>query len=552
MFLRASVQRRKDGTKLTHFQIAESVWNREKQRSDTRIIFNCGRADDAEVIDRLGRLARSILRRLSPEELVAGRPEWRVVDAWPYGDTYAVDMLWRRLGIREVLQKVLRGRRFEFDVERALFALVANRICAPCSKLYCWEQWLRADVRLEGADGLALHHLYRAMDVLVEYIDDIERELFFRVSNLLNLDVELVFYDTTSLHFETDEEDDEPGAEEGPEALRKRGYSKNGRGDAPQVVIGMAVTRDGFPVRHWVFPGNTVDVTTVERVREELRGWKLSRCVFVGDAGMVSQDNLRMLARGGGRYIVSVPIRREKEVTSEVLGRAGRYKPVAENLRVKEVVIGDGERRRRYVVCHNPLEAERQKAHRDELLAHLDAELESLKHVDGEAHSAHVCRLRSSKRYGKYLRFSKGGRPAIDRARVREEERLDGKFVVHSNDDTLTPEDMALGYKQLMRAEQAWRTMKSGLSMRPVYHRAPHRIRAHIALNVLALLIERTAEHACGDTWRNIGDALRQVKLVELSGPDGAILQTTEPGEKASKVLKLLGIDNPPLVVSLG
>jgi hypothetical protein len=114
MFLRTSVQRRKDGTKLTHFQIAESVWNREKQRSDTRIIFNCGRADDAEVIDRLGRLARSILRRLSPEELVAGRPEWRVVDAWPYGDTYAVDMLWRRLGIREVLQKVLRGRP-EFD-----------------------------------------------------------------------------------------------------------------------------------------------------------------------------------------------------------------------------------------------------------------------------------------------------------------------------------------------------------------------------------------------------------------------------------------------------
>lgn len=548
MYLRTSVQRRKDGTRLTHLQIAESVWNRDKQRSDTRILFNCGRAEDPAVVDRLRRLASSILRRVSPEAIVADRPEWRVIDGWPYGDTYVVDALWRRLGVREVLREVLRGRRFEFDVERALFALVANRVCAPCSKLYCYEQWLRADVRLEGTDELALHHLYRAMDVLVEHIDDIERELFFRVSNLLNLDVELIFYDTTSLHFEVDDEDDDADGE----ALRKRGYSKNGRGDAPQVVIGLAVTRDGFPVRHWVFPGNTVDVTTVARVREELRGWKLSRCVFVGDAGMVSQDNLTLLARGGGRYIVSVPIRREKAVAVDVLSRAGRYKTVASNLRVKEVVLGDGERRKRYIVCHNPLEAMRQKQHRDELLAHLEAELESLRHVDGEAHSKRVCQLRSSKRYGKYLRFSKTGRPAINRAKVREQERLDGKFVVHSNDDTLTPEDMALGYKQLMRAEQAWRTMKSGLSMRPIFHRAPHRIRAHIALNVLGLLIERTAEKACGDTWRNLRDALRQVKLVELSGPDGRVRQTTEPGEKVCKVLKSLGIKNPPLLLDVG
>jgi len=166
-----------------------------------------------------------------------------------------------------------------------------------------------------------------------------------------------VFYDTTSLHFEIDEEDEAPAASDvdgepsggqvEDKPLRKRGYSKNGRGDKPQVVVGLAVTRDGLPVRHWVFPGNTVDVSTVARVKEDLRGWKLGRCVFVGDAGMVSKDNLRKLSLGGGKYIVSMPVIAGGEVAEKVMSRAGRFKTVADNLRVKEVVVGDGERRRR-------------------------------------------------------------------------------------------------------------------------------------------------------------------------------------------------------------
>jgi len=205
----------------------------------------------------------------------------------------------------------------------------------------------------------------------------------------LNLDVDLIFYDTTSLHFEVDDEDRGLAPDDGVRgteaagakqylAPRKRGHSKNGRGDAPQIVVGLAVTRDGFPVRHWVFPGNTVDVSTVEQVKADLRGWQLSRCLFVGDAGMVSQANLKMLSRGGGKYIVCMPMRRGDEVTEEVLARPGRYRAVADNLRVKEVVVGDGERRRRYIVCYNPQEAERSRAHRAELLTELEAELASL------------------------------------------------------------------------------------------------------------------------------------------------------------------------------
>lgn len=556
MHLRITKQRRADGSYLSHMQIVESVWNPNKKRSDKRVIHNCGRADDPDVAERMKQLARSILRRCAPEEIVQDNPLWKIEGAWPYGDLYVLEAIWKRLGIPDVITKQAKDRKLGFSVERALFAMVANRACAPSSKLYCYEQWLRDDVHIEGTERLGLQHLYRAMDFLEANKDAIEKEIFFQTSSLLNLDVDVVFYDTTSLHFEVDQEDEGCGEEDlvgGSKAAggkkykapRKRGYSKNGRGDVPQIVIGLAVTRDGLPVRHWIFPGNTVDVKTVAQVKEDLRGWQLSRCLFVGDGGMVSEENLKTLRLGGGKYIVCMPMRRGDEVTKQVLTRRGRYKRIAENLRVKEVTIGDGERRRRYVVCHNPEEERRQRQHRAAVLAELEAELASLRLLDSGGHTKRVCQLRASGRYGRYIKLDSKGQPQLDRSKVRDAEKLDGKFVVHSNDDTLTSEDMALGYKQLMRVEEAWRTLKSGLKMRPVFHWAPHRIHAHVALTVLALLLERVIERACADTWRNIRDDLRQIKLVELFSPNGEVLQITEPGHSASNRLKTLKIDPP-------
>ena len=557
MYLRETRQKRVDGSVLTHLQLAESVWDPAKGQSKINIVYNCGRADDPEVAERLRRLARSILRRCSPEEVVAEDASWNLIDAWPYGDLYVLEQLWRRLGFDEVIAEVVGKRKLGFAVERALFAMVANRACAPSSKLYCYERWLSEDVCIEGAEVLALHHLYRAMDFVEENKVVLEEALYFRMADLLSLDVELIFYDTTSLHFEVDEEDSGAGEEDEMygsvaaghkryRALRKRGKAKNGRDDAPQIVVGLAVTRDGFPVRHWVFPGNTVDVTTVEQVKRDLKGWQLTRCVFVGDAGMVSEKNLKSLARGGGKYIVCMPVQPGGEVATQVVNRPGRYQEVSENLRVKEVVVGDGERRRRYVVCHNPQEAQRQRLHREQVLEQLNAELDSLRHQAGKTHTKRVCELRASGRYGRYLRLTRTGKPAIDQARVKTLARLDGKFIVHSNDDTLSAEDMALGYKQLQRVEEAWRTLKSGLKLRPVFHWAPHRIHAHVALTVYALLLERVAEHACGDTWRNIRDDLKQIKLAQLSSPNGTVWQVTEPAQNAAKRLKSLQINKPP------
>jgi len=561
MFLRETTRKNKDGSTVSYLQLAVSEWDRQRQRPVSRIVYSFGRTDEPKVIERLRRLARGILQRCSPEELVAERPDWQVVNAWPYGPIHVLEALWQRLGLAEIIHRHAGQSRLEFDVERALFAMVANRALAPCSKLYCWQQWLSEDVWIARTRDLQLQHLYRALDFLKQNRLSLEKEIFFRVSDLLNLEVNLIFYDTTSLHFEIDEEDEGFGEHDevrGSQASggkqyaapRKRGYAKNGRSDVPQIVVGLAVTRDGLPVRHWIFFGNTVDVTTVKQVKQDLQGWQLGRCVFVGDAGTVSADNLERLALGGGKYITCMPVVRGGEVEREVLTMPGRYREVTENLRVKEVIVGDGERRRRYVVCHNPEEERRQQRHRRKVLEELAAELSSLRDCrDGDGHSKRACELRASRRYGRYLRQLKSGHLKIDRAAIRQAEKRDGRFVVHSNDDTLSPEDLALGYKQLMRVEQAWRTLKSSLKLRPVYHWAPHRIHAHVSLTVLALLLERVAEVGCQDTWRNIRDDLGQIKVAQLLGPEGELWQVTEPRQDALNRLKSLKIAPPPVIL---
>ena len=562
MYLRETRQKRADGSLVTHLQLAESVWTPKTKRSEVRILYNCGRAEDAKTAARLRHLARSILKKCAPAESVQHADQWRVRDAWPYGALYVLEALWQRLGLADILVDQRRGRKLDFPVERALFAMVAHRACAPSSKLYCYEQWLREEVRIEGTATLGLHHLYRAMDMLEAHKDGIEPALYFRLADLLNLDVALIFYDTTSVHFESAELDQGHGEDavvagsmaagaKVYKAPRKRGMSKHGRCDAPQIVLGLAVTRDGVPVRHWVVPGHTVDVTTVAQVKADLRGWKLSRCGFVGEAGMVAQAKLTTLSESGGQYIVWMPMRRGDEVTTEVLQRPGRFQEVADTLRVKEVILGEGERRRRSGGCHNPHEEQRQRAHRQQVLRELEAELASLQEVRGESHSKRVCQLRARRRSGRSLRLTQGGLLRIEAAKRRAAAQLDGKCVVHSKDDSLAPADLALGYKQRQRVEEAWRTLKSGLRVRPVYHWAVHRIHAHVALSVLALLLERGIEQAWGDTWRNIRADLDRIKLAQLLSPHGEVWQITEPSPESSNHLKSLELKNPPAILHL-
>ena len=370
--------------------------------------------------------------------------------------------------------------------------------------------------------------------------------MFLRTADLFKLDVDLIFYDTTTAWFAVDDED-----EDGGPGLRRRGHATDGPEGAPQVVVALAVTRDGMPVRSWVLPGDTADVATVARIKDDLRARRLGRCVLVGDAGLYAAANLGELARGLGRYILAVPMRRLKGVEAEVLARPGRYREVAGNLRVKEVWVGTGERRRRYVVCFNPEEAERQRRHRDAVLEALAAELRLLAERDDD-HPKAACRLLASRRFARYLSTDAAGRPRLDPAKVKAAERLDGKFVVTTNDDGLTAEDAALGYKAAWIIEACFRRMKTtGLAIRPVYHWSPRRIVAHVKLCVLALQLQRAAELRTGLPWARVADRLAALKAVRYRTEARTIVQRTRIGPELGEILDKLGVSRPKRLLAL-
>jgi len=260
-------RRNADGTEVRYYQLADNVWDPEKRCAVAQVVYNFGRADQLDP-SKLRRLADSVLRVLPAEANAVAREDLQIVRAWPYGGVYVLDALWRELGVDQALREQLLAAKIKQPFERALFAMVANRALQPYSKLFCHEQWVPEEVFLPSARALQLHHLYFGLTFLEENKEAIERAVYFRMADLMNADVDLIFYDTTSLHFEVDEEDEAHLKRRGRDyvPLRKRGHSKNGRGDAPQIVIGLAVTRDGLPVRSWVFSGETNDVTTVEKV----------------------------------------------------------------------------------------------------------------------------------------------------------------------------------------------------------------------------------------------------------------------------------------------
>jgi transposase len=559
MYLRTTRQRRKHGPDAIYYQLAENYYHKTRRRSETRVIYTFGRADQVDP-EALRRLAQSLLRVANDDRIdLAARtfpPDVGIDDieqVYAYGVLYAARALWEELGIGPLLRAKMQQTGCEAPHDLALLAMTANRLARPSSKLACYEQWLADDVYWPEAHALALEHLYRALDFLLCHIESLEQEIFFRTADLFNADVDLIFWDTTTLYCEIDEEDDESEQWQSRmiPALRKRGHNKEGRDSNPQVVVGLALTRDGLPVRSWVFPGNTADVTTITHLKDDLRGWRLNRCVFVGDSGMFSEANRQRLSRALGRYILAVPMRKVTEVSLDVLTRPGRYRDVAPHLRVKEVYVGEGERRRRYVVCHNPDEAAREQAHRTRLLELVRAELAALD-VRQADHPKKACELMASRRFGRYLRMDARGHLSIDTTKVAAEAKYDGKFVVTTNDDTLDAADVALGYTSMMLIEGCFRRMKTtGLQTRPIYHWRARRIIAHVKLCVLALLLERAAEIRCQQTWRTIRHTLDQLQVVRYRMHGKTIVQSTRVTAPMAALLRSLGVPLPQRILEV-
>jgi hypothetical protein len=386
VFLRETRRTNRDGSVVRYLQLAHNERHPVSGNPVAKVIHNFGRADKVDR-EALGRLVSSISRFLAPEQAVASSAgtEVEVLDSRPVGGAWVLDRLWERLGTAAAVRRAAEGRRLDAEAtERVIFALVAQRALEPRSKRAA-TGWVAERVAIQGCAGFSDDAAYAAMDFLLEALTEIASGIFYSVADLLNLDLDVVFVDTTSTYFEvevadelsdlaapvTDEESTNP-AESGARAF---GHSKDARDDLPQVIIAMAVTRDGVPVRCWSFPGNTADTAIIRTVKDDLDGWGLRRLVWVADRGFASAANRAYLTRGGGHYIHAEKLRHTNTEAAAALARAGRYRP-AENLRVTEVAVApggqgdgdDGARTQRFVICHNPEAAERDTAVRDRLV----------------------------------------------------------------------------------------------------------------------------------------------------------------------------------------
>ena len=384
MYVKTTSRTNKDGTPVRYLHLAHNQWDPAAGRSVPRVLYSFGRED---ALDRaaIKRLVASLSKLLDPADALATTAGSGLVflESRPFGGAFVLDALWRQLGIDKVITSLdrasRRGRpRNTAATERVLFGLVANRALAPSSKLAAAE-WITHDVHIENLPGIGEQACYRAMDWLHEARASLEAGVFDKIATLLNLEVDLLFFDTTSTYFELEEADEEAARNwRGEKAsgdddadpdktagFRTHGNSKDSRSDLPQIVIGMAVTRDGIPVRCWCWPGNASDQVVIRQVKDEMRDWTLSKIVWVADRGFSSAENRRYLRSGDHHYIIGEKLRSESAEVKAALSRQGRYAGIAGNMRIKEVRISGHER---FVICFNPEAAERDAHMRAQLV----------------------------------------------------------------------------------------------------------------------------------------------------------------------------------------
>ncbi|MET8003407.1 IS1634 family transposase [Nonomuraea glycinis] len=563
--MKTTKRENKSGT-VRYLHLAHNEWDPVKGRAVPKVLFTFGREDELDR-EAVKRLVMSLSRLLEPGDALAATAasDLEFVSSVPFGGTYVLDHLWRRLKVDQIAGRVgqpKRGRRRDMTVtERVLFGLVANRALAPSSKLAAAD-WITNDVHLDGLAEVGEQTCYRAMDWLHEVKDDLEKQVFDEVANLLNLEVDLLFFDTTSTYFELQEPDEalardergdrltgEQAEQQGqPAGFRTYGKSKDSRDDLPQIVIGMAVTRDGIPVRCWCWPGNASDQRLIRQVKDDMRDWTLSKIVWVTDRGFSSAENRRSLRQGDHAYIIGEKLRSGSAEVKAALSRQGRYTEITGNMRIKEVRISDTER---FVICHNPEAAERDAHMRQQLVTQLTDLIDGSDALSEFKRGELRGKIAGKPGLNRYLRTTPAGKLRIDTAKIKAEENLDSKYLLRCSDPHLSAEDIALGYKQLLEVERGWRDMKQIIDLRPVYHRLEERIRAHVILCWLALLLIRIIETTTGSTWPACRRELDRLHLGTFIGPAGLFRQVTALTKPQRDLLAKLAIPAPKQVVDL-
>ena len=465
MFIRS----KKSGSKNSprqYLQIVESF--RDGQSVRQRVICTLGRLDLLQESGQIDALVQNLARfsQTMKALAVSRQPQVESCRTRCWGPALIFDRLWQKQHLPELIHRLSDERRFQFDIERACFALALQRLCEPGSDLQ-GSHWLKT-VECKGFKDLELQHLYRTVGFLHDVRANLEKELFLKDRDIFGQKLDLLFLDTTSTYVYGQKETE----------FRKRGYSRDRRGDLLQYVLCVAVDAKGWPVTWKIFPGNTADIDAFKHIVACMKErFPIGKVIVVADRAMLSAETLQILAEdieSPFDYILGCKLRKNKEVREQILTCGGRYQKVKDNLEVKEVLF-DG---RRYIVCRNPEEAKKDEAAREAIIAKLKDTI--------ERHGPRA--LVKNRGYARFLKIRKGA-VSINTAAVEADRRFDGKFVLRTNTG-MSPAEVARTYKGLWRVERTFREEKSTLEVRPIYHQRDETSIGHIVASFLALRLE--------------------------------------------------------------
>jgi len=531
------------------YQYLQIVENRKvKGKVKQRVISTIGRMDQLQAKGRVETLIRSLSRFSEKTMLILSGRSDISADALKIGPSIIFERLWKETGIQKAIKHLLIDRRFEFDVERAIFLTVLHRLMVSGSDRFC-EKW-RRDYLINGTKQLDLHHLYRAMSFLGEQIEDqkgaapftarcnkdlIEEAIFFDQRDLFS-GLDLVFFDTTSIYFEG----------RGGEITGKKGFSKDHRPDLNQMVVGAIIDDNGKPICCEMWPGNTTDVKTLIPVVNRIqKRFGINRFCVVADRGMVSANTIEELEKDNISYIFGARMRQVKKIKLDVLSRGGRYSEVYPEgvtskdpspLKVKQVLLD----KKRYIICLNARQARKDAADREAIIASLKEQLKK-----GPKS------LVGNKGYRKYLKMDKGS-ARIDVDKVKYESRFDGKWVLTTNMD-IPAEKVALKYKELWQVERVFRDVKTMLNTRPVYHQRDANIRGHVFCSFLALVLRKELErrlNASGYTfeWSDIKQDLKALQQVTIEENGKRLAIRSQCQGVCGKIFQSVGVAMPPTI----
>lgn len=525
-----------------YLRIVENVWNREKRKSEQKILFTLGRLDELQATGQIDSITRSLSRLCKRLRLVDMSKDVSVEQTYIYGSVYVLKKLIERTPLQEITEGIFEAHeQLEISFTEVVFAMVASRFVKPCSKLSLKERWLdRLYPEIIHAD-IPLHHLYRSLDLLAEHKEDIQRQLIYPDSqhSLFQAPrLELVFYDTTTLRFESVRTD--------KGNLRRFGYSKEMRTDCTQVILGLMLDSEGLPVGYELFPGNTYEGKTLPLILDRLKeAYQIKRLIFVADRGIISAKNLNEITSAGFEFIMGMKLWAMKDNEIGQISEIREWDYTSENYKVKEMGHPDG----RLIITWSRDRANRDVQVRSDILEKLRIKLSRENRPE---------KLISHRGYGKYLKVVKQGEVAIDEDAIQTESHRDGLFGILTNvsKEDLSAKDIVDRYKELWRIEDAFGEIKGTMEARPMFHWTDKRIEGHMMVCFLAYYLEALVtklikEANCDFSALSAFDALNQIRAVPVEVRGQTVWVRTKIEGIAAKVMQALKIRIPGDVLKL-